>query len=39
MLVIEFLQIGLANVLLAIAYWIIDLVKKSRPRCGLGRFL
>ena len=31
MLVIEFLQIGLAIVLLAIVYWIIDVVKKSRP--------
>jgi hypothetical protein len=30
-LVIEFLQIGLAIVLFAIVYWIIDLVKKSRP--------
>lgn len=28
---IEFLQIGLAVVLLAIVYWLIDLVKKSRP--------
>jgi hypothetical protein len=30
-MVIEFVQIGLAVVLLAIVYWIIDLVKKSRP--------